>query len=781
MNCAGPVLWDCARQPSMNSENVGKGVPLMTLRKPLASLLLLALISPAFIARPLPAQDPARNPVQNSAQHAVPPAVFGYRNFTAEAKIEKQFLAVPSAKLAGQELKILTGEPHLAATPEDRKTAEYVARKFRAAGLETEIVPYRVLLNQPKLVRVEAYDASGKLLMSGPTREHVAGDPYQDDPRVVMPFNGSSGSGDVTAEVVYANYGRLEDFDQLAARHIDLHGKIVLARYGANFRGVKVYIAEERGAAGVLLYSDPQDDGYAKGDAYPLGPWRPETGVQRGAVQYLFKFPGDPETPGVASTLDLPDSARGTPYGNQPRISSIPISSHDAAPILQALQGSVAPPGWQGALGFRYRLGVTGGPGSVKVHLVSEQDYQRRIIWDVIGKIKGTQFPAEWVVAGNHRDAWVYGAVDPGSGTAAMLEAVHGVGRLLRQGWRPKRTIVFASWDAEEEGLIGSTEWVEQNAPALTRAVAYFNTDIAVSGPDFTATAVPSLKQFLSELTRAVPSPLGGTVYQQWRVSHPAQNQPPAQSGSLDQDNRRATNAPFEAGEEVRVSDLGSGSDFTAFFQHAGVPSTDIGSEGPYGVYHSAFDNFAWYTQNADPNFVYLQEMARVFGLEALRMADADVLPYDYVAYAHAIRSYIDAARQKAEIPSDRSSSLGRKASGQGLNSLNFAPVQAAATRFSAAAERAHSLEISASGDLARLNLALRQTETALLSEQGLPHRPWYRHTIYAPGEYTGYAAVVIPGVNEALDAHDFNRAAQQLTVLAQALDRAAQALNSVQ
>jgi N-acetylated-alpha-linked acidic dipeptidase len=753
----------------------------MTLRKPLASLLLLALISPAFIARPLPAQDPARNPVQNSAQHAVPPAVFGYRNFTAEAKIEKQFLAVPSAKLAGQELKILTGEPHLAATPEDRKTAEYVARKFRAAGLETEIVPYRVLLNQPKLVRVEAYDASGKLLMSGPTREHVAGDPYQDDPRVVMPFNGSSGSGDVTAEVVYANYGRLEDFDQLAARHIDLHGKIVLARYGANFRGVKVYIAEERGAAGVLLYSDPQDDGYAKGDAYPLGPWRPETGVQRGAVQYLFKFPGDPETPGVASTLDLPDSARGTPYGNQPRIISIPFSSHDAAPILQALQGSVAPPGWQGALGFRYRLGVTGGPGSVKVHLVSEQDYQRRIIWDVIGKIKGTQFPAEWVVAGNHRDAWVYGAVDPGSGTAAMLEAVHGVGRLLRQGWRPKRTIVFASWDAEEEGLIGSTEWVEQNAPALTRAVAYFNTDIAVSGPDFTATAVPSLKQFLSELTRAVPSPLGGTVYQQWRVSHPAQNQPPAQSGSLDQDNRRATNAPFEAGEEVRVSDLGSGSDFTAFFQHAGVPSTDIGSEGPYGVYHSAFDNFAWYTQNADPNFVYLQEMARVFGLEALRMADADVLPYDYVAYAHAIRSYIDAARQKAEIPSDRSSSLGRKASGQGLNSLNFAPVQAAATRFSAAAERAHSLEISASGDLARLNLALRQTETALLSEQGLPHRPWYRHTIYAPGEYTGYAAVVIPGVNEALDAHDFNRAAQQLTVLAQALDRAAQALNSVQ
>jgi N-acetylated-alpha-linked acidic dipeptidase len=742
----------------------------MTLRRPLASLLLLALIPLAFIALPLAAQSPD--------QYATPSAVFGYRNFTAEAKIEKQFLAVPSAKLAGEELKTLTAAPHLAATPEDRKTAEYVARKFRAAGLETEIVPYRVLLNQPKAVRVEAYDSHGKLLMSGPTREHVAGDPYQDDPRVVMPFNGSSGSGDVTAEVVYANYGRLEDFDQLAARHIDLHGKIVLARYGSNFRGVKVYIAEERGAAGVLLYSDPQDDGYAKGDPYPLGPWRPETGVQRGAVQYLFKFPGDPETPGVASTLELPDSARGTPYGNQPRIISIPISFRDAAPILKALQGPSAPPEWQGALGFRYHLGVTGGPGSVRVHLVSEQDYQRRIIWDVIGKIKGTEYPAEWVVAGNHRDAWVYGAVDPGSGTAAMLEAVHGIGKLLRQ---PKRTIVFCSWDAEEEGLIGSTEWVEQNAPALARAVAYFNTDIAVSGPDFTASAVPSLKQFLRELTRAVPSPLGGTVYQQWRVSHPAKSEHSAQGEHTDQDNRRTANAPSEAGEEVRISDLGSGSDFTAFFQRAGVPSTDIGSEGPYGVYHSVFDNFAWYTENADPNFVYLQEMARVFGLEALRMADADVLPYDYVAYAHAISSYIDAAKRKAGVPSGRSSSLGQKATGAEVDGLDFADAEAAANRFSSAAERAYRLEISATGDLARLNLALRQAETALLSEHGLPNRPWYRHTIYAPGEYTGYAAVVIPGVNEALDAHDATRAAQQLTVLTQALDRAARTLNSVQ
>jgi N-acetylated-alpha-linked acidic dipeptidase len=387
----------------------------------------------------------------------------------------------------------------------------------------------------------------------------------------------------------------------------------------------------------------------------------------------------------------------------------------------------------------------------VRAHLVSVQDYQRRIIWDVIGKIKGSEFPDDWVVIGNHRDAWVYGAVDPSSGTAAMLESVHGIGALLKQGWRPKRTIVFASWDAEEEGLVGSTEWVEQNAKALERAVAYFNTDVGVAGPDFSAAAVPSLKEFLRELTRSVPSPLGGTVYQQWKINSAGGNE------------RRRSNAPPVAGEEVSIGDLGSGSDFTPFLQHAGVPSTDISSGGPYGVYHSVFDNYAWYTQYADPNFVYLQEMARVFGLEALRMADADVLPYDYVAYAREISSYIEAAK--------------RKAGEQGLNTLDFGPAQAAATRLSVAAEHAHGLQIAASGDLAKLNVTLRQAETDLTSEAGLPNRPWFRHTIYAPGEYTGYAAVVIPGVNEAIDSKDKQRAAQQLTVLTQALNRAAQTM----
>ncbi|MDR3754356.1 MAG: M28 family peptidase [Terracidiphilus sp.] len=718
----------------------------MNLRTTLAFLALPAVLSVVLPSNRLAAQA--------TPQPGPSPTSFGYSDFNAEARLEEKFMAVPDPKLAGEELKTLTLEPHLAATPEDRNTAEYVAGKFRAAGLQTEIVPYRVLLNWPKVVRVEAWDEAGHLLMSGPTPEHVQGDPAADNPRVVMPFNGSSGSGDVTAEVVYANYGRAEDFNELAARNIDLHGKIVICRYGSNFRGVKVYLAQQRGAVGVLLYSDPQDDGYAKGDAWPIGPWRPETGVQRGSVQFLFKYPGDPETPGVASTLDLPDSARilnsSGPDGSQPYIPSIPLSYHDAAPILQALKGPSVPQSWQGALPFHYHMG----PGGEKVHLVSQQDYQRRIIWDVIGKVEGSQEPDAWVVVGNHRDAWVYGAVDPNSGTAAMLEAAHGIGSLLRQGWRPRRTIVFCSWDAEEEGLIGSTEWVEQQGRALDHAVAYFNIDVGVSGPDFSASAVPSLKEFVRDVARSVPSPLGGSVYRQWRLKPALESE------------HRQSNAPPILGEEVHLGDLGSGSDFTPFLQHAGVPATDIESTGPYGVYHSAFDDFAWFTQNADPHFLYLQQMARVLGVEAMRMADADLLPYDYAAYARAISAYLEAAKHRA--------------SDAGLGSLDFAPAQAAAARFSTAAQRAHTVQSAPSGDLARLNLALRQTEAALLSDAGLPDRPWYRHTIFAPGEHTGYAAVVLPGVNEAVDAQDRNLAAQQLQVLTQALNRAASVLETV-
>jgi N-acetylated-alpha-linked acidic dipeptidase len=503
----------------------------------------------------------------------------------------------------------------------------------------------------------------------------------------------------------------------------------------------------------VLIYSDPQDDGYYQGDAYPNGAWRPDSGVQRGSVQYLFKYPGDPQTPGVASTVDLPDSARLDPLktGNQPSIISVPISYHDAEPILKALQGPNVPKGWQGALPFSYHLGGSG----VSVHLISDQDYQVRTIWDVIGKIKGTEYPDNWVVVGNHRDAWVYGAVDPNSGTAAMLEAVHGFGALLKTGWKPKRTIVVCSWDAEEEGLIGSTEWVEQHGKALEHAVAYFNVDVAVAGTVFGAEAVPSLKQFIREVTQEVPSPKGGSVYYQWKLEGIG-NSDKSNTGHVDH-----ANAPSE---DVAVGDLGSGSDFTPFLQHVGVPSTDMGSHGPYGVYHSVFDNYAWYTMNADPGFVYLQEMARILGLEALHMADTDVLPYDYVTYAKEIASYLEAAKRK------------KAAAG-----LDFAPAEEAAARFLRAAEAVHVLQSKPNANPAQLNQTLRATEGAFINEAGLPNRPWYKHTIYAPGEFTGYAAVVIPGVNESIDAKNASVAAQQLVVLTKSLNAAAQTLESIQ
>jgi N-acetylated-alpha-linked acidic dipeptidase len=684
------------------------------------------------------------------------PEFFGYKDFSAQSKLDSEFLTVPNAKIAGADLKALTAAPHVAGSKEDHETAEYVAAKFRAAGLETMIVPYVAWMNLPKKIEVRAFSANGKLLMAGPTREHVAGDRYDDDPRIVMPFNGSSPSADITAEVVYVNYGRPQDFAQLAKLGVSVKGKIVLVRYGANYRGVKVFIAQQHGAAGVIIYSDPQDDGYFRGDTYPRGPYRPETGVQRGSVEYMFKFPGDVTTPGIASTPNLPASKRIPPSESaaMPKIPSTPLSWHDAAPILKNLGGHVVPKGWQGALPFTYHVG---GADKVKVHMLLDQDYAFRPLWDVIGRIPGTEYPNAWVIAGNHRDAWTFGAVDPNSGTAAMLEAVRGIGTLLKQGWRPKRTIIFASWDGEEEGLIGSTEWSEAHPDQLAHAVAYFNMDVGVSGPDFEAEAVPSLKQFVRAVTRQVPSPAGGTVYEQWmseqaekrEASHPRLGFNENREGDADQNG-------------VRIGDLGSGSDYTPFIQHFGVPATDISSSGPYGVYHSAFDDFQWFTQNADPTFVYEQQQARVFGLEALDMADTDVLPYDYVTYAREITGYLVNAEKKAK---------------RDKMTLNFDLVLAATHRFLAAAEGVRPLQENPRGNEVSLNAALRQTEEDLLSPKGLPNRPWFKHTIYAPGEYTGYAAVVVPGVNEAIDAHDATTARQQLAVLTQAIAKAAQTL----
>jgi N-acetylated-alpha-linked acidic dipeptidase len=683
-------------------------------------------------------------------------AIFGFRDAAAESAIEARFLAVPDPKLAAEHLRILTQAPHMAGTVEDKATADYVAQKFRESGLDTEIVEYKVWINYPVEISVDLTAPAG-VEMHGPTREHVDGDPYQDDPRVVMPFNGMSPSGDVEADVVYANYGTPEDFEKLDKLNIDVRGKIVLVRYGQNFRGVKVFVAQEHGAAGVIIYSDPADDGWRRGDKYPDGPWRPDTGVQRGSVGFMFEFPGDPTTPGTAA---LPSAQRISPEqsAQMPKIPVTPISYHDAWPILQHLGGPDSPREWQGSLPFTYHIGA--GPARVKMHL--KQDYQFRSLWDVIGRVKGNGLPDEWVIAGNHRDAWVYGAVDPNSGTAAMLESVHGVGQLLKSGWRPKRTLLFCSWDGEEEGLMGSTEWVEQHEAELKTAVAYFNVDVAVSGTKFGASAVPGLKQFLRDVTKVVPSPKGGTVYDAWQKSAQP-DAPSTQSPTEAIGDSRRTPAAHVTGD-VPVGDLGSGSDYTAFLQHAGVPSTDVSSSGPYGVYHSVFDNLAWFKKFADPDFVYEQEMARVLGLEAVRMADADVLPYDYEEYGKEVTAYLDAAHRRAD---DKF--------GKGM--LDFDGVDAAARHFQSAGAKILGKQKDLPRDVSRLNQALLGAERAMLVPQGLPHRSWFRHAIYAPGEYTGYAAVVIPGVNEALDKGDGERARQQLAALASALERAAKTL----
>jgi N-acetylated-alpha-linked acidic dipeptidase len=692
------------------------------------------------------------------------PQVFGYSDFTQQAKWDTAFIAIPDPVLAGQHLKTLTSAPHWASSPEDYATAVYVADKFKAAGLQTEIVPYKVLLNKPVKILIEAFDADGKKLMSGPTPEHVdnknGGDPFQDDPRILPAFNGSSPSGDVTAEVVYANYGTLADFQQLAKLGISVKDKIVIVRYGENFRGIKTYIAQQYGAKGVLIYSDPADDGYFRGDVYPKGPWRPDTAVQRGSIQFLPIYPGDPTTPGIAATLDLPASKRipaDKLQANQASIPTNPLSYKDAAPILKALGGDESPRDWQGALPFTYHLGASAKNSVTKVtvHMHLEQDIALRTIWDVTGTIPGTS-PTQkddWVVAGNHRDAWVYGAVDPNSGTAAMLETVHGLGALLKQGWHPQRTIVIGSWDAEEEGLMGSTEWAEQHEKILAHAVAYFNTDVAVSGPDFNASAVPSLKQFVRELTKEVPSPKGGTVYDQWKAG---------QAASADTTNRRRPRPAADA--DVRIGTLGSGSDYTPFIQHLGVPSTDIGSDGPYGVYHSTFDDYTWFTKFGDPTFAYEQQQARVFGLEILHMADTDVLPYDYQLYGKEIVGYLDAAQKRAT---------------EQKLTLDFTTALTAARRFATAGNAIRTTQAAPPSDATALNQSLRDAEEALLNPVGLPKRAWYKHTIYAPGEFTGYAAVVIPGVNEAIEAANPTLAQSQLTTLTEALNRSAAILEA--
>ncbi|MGA8035260.1 MAG: M28 family metallopeptidase [Candidatus Acidiferrales bacterium] len=683
---------------------------------------------------------------------------FSAARIADEHALEQKFRAIPDPAHAESNLRQLTSEPHLAGTEASKRVAEWLRSQYQSYGFDTQIVSYSVWMAQPKQVSLELTTPQKETLAT--PEAGIPEDKDTFDKRAVMAFNAYVPSADVTASVVYVNYGTQEDYRVLQSLGISVEGKIALARYGRCYRGIKTKLAEEHKAVGVILYSDPEDDGYDAGDMFPRGPWRPMSGIQRGSVEYTQIYPGDPLTPGVAATLDAKRLAPAEAT-NLSHIPTLPINPQDGAAILSKLDGPHVPRSWQGGLPFTYHVGA----GSAVAHIRLVMDYQQRPIFDVIAKLHGTS-DDEWVVLGNHHDAWVFGAVDPSSGTATMLETARGLGDLVRSGWKPRRTIVMCEWDGEEEGLIGSTEWVEQNRAELqAKAVAYLNTDVGVAGPNLSASAVPSLKEFVRDATRSVSNPQSGeSVYETWRA-HDARAEV-EELGSA----RPAGQA--EASGEAPISALGAGSDFCPFLDFAGIPSADVGFVGDYGVYHSLYDDFYWMKKFGDPEFKYHAALAKLLGTMALRLDEADVLPFDYGSYAGEISRAVQ--------------ELQKRAGEQGINSNDVKPVVDAAGQLSeSAAKLAHALQSGGGlsidpGAQARLNRDLASVDQALLTPEGLRGRTWYKHTIYAPGSYAGYSAEVLPGPSEALDRKDAPAFETESKALAAALRRAAARLDEI-
>ena len=649
---------------------------------------------------------------------------------------------LPSPDHARAAHAFLTAEPHVAGSPRDRLLADWIRDRWREYGLEQiDITEHEVLLPYPTETIVEMPARTWRASLK---EEPVAGDPFSSRD-VGLPYHAYSASGDVTAAVVYAGSGNPADYDWLASRGIDIKGKIALVRYSVpySYRGFKALTAEQRGAAGILIYSDPADDGFKKGKMYPDGPWGPESHIQRGGVVYDFRVPGDPLTPGWASTPGAKRIAR-TEAVSLPKIMSVPLSWKDARVLLEALGGPDAPASWKGGLPMTYRAG----PTSTAVHMRVQMDDKVRPIWTVTGRITGTTNPDQLVIAGNHRDAWVYGGVDPSSGTASLMELARSLGALARQGVRPKRTIVFASWDAEEFTLTSSTEWGEQHASMLgANAVAYLNVDSSASGINFGAVAVPSLNRLIAEVAGDVIDP------DTRRSIAEAHRRGAHEGGAL----------PGGTGSDLVNNRLGSGSDYTVFLNFLGIPVVDMSFTGPYGVYHSIYDNHIWMTRFGDPKFLYHTAMARLWGVMTLRLANADVVPLDYRAYAERLGEFVNETVAAANR-TDRAA---------------FTPLEAAVDRFASAARvmdaRIDALLAARTADVSATAAAtktLMKVERALLDRDGIPGRPWYRHLIYAPKPT--YAPEVLPGIAEAIEAGDRARLADQIARLTAALDRAA-------
>jgi N-acetylated-alpha-linked acidic dipeptidase len=675
-----------------------------------------------------------------------PPVVRGFdaKSSAAELDLEKRFKAMPSAKANEADFDVMTAEPHHVGSPYEIKLADYVADRMKDAGLDATKYEYSVLLPWPGERRIEITAPEAVKLQV--EEETLPSDKWANMPGIMPAYNAYSPSGDVTGDVVYVNFGVPADYDELQKLGVDVKGKIVLARYGGSWRGIKPKVAAEHGAIGCLIYSDPREDGYFQGDIYPDGPFRAWGMIQRGSVMDMPRYPGDPSTPDRPSKPGV----ERLPLDKITTLAPIPVqpmSYRDGVEILKRLHGPVAPDAWRGALPVTYHIG----PGPAKVHMRLQMDYAQRRLINVAGRVTGSKYPDEWVIVGSHRDAWTFGASDSVSGHVSMMATARAFGELMKGGWRPLRTIVFVSWDGEEPGLLGSTEWVEDLAADLrAHAAVYVNRDAGAGGTTFSASAVHSLTPFAYELAQSIP--VDGedkTLYDTWLER--SREQTPARDG------RPTLKAPT-------VGALGSGSDYTAFLDHVGIASLDMGlnGRGQDGTYHSTYDNPGWFKRYIDPQFRHSVLATEATGVALLRLANAEILPFDYEAYGKQIAEYVSDIEQQAT-----------KASVADAKKIDFAGLRGAAEAFGKAGA-----QLRAHADTVKdVNRRLIMAERDLIEPAGLPDRPWYRHVIYAPGLYTGYGVKTIPGVREAVDAGNYARAAEQATIVIRALQRAARTL----
>jgi N-acetylated-alpha-linked acidic dipeptidase len=661
----------------------------------------------------------------------------GYSDASAKTQVEweNKMRAIPKPELLREYMKRLSAEPHHVGTAYDKQNAEFIRDKFQSWGLDAKLEEFDVLFPTPKERVLEMIEP---LRFTAQLKEPVvAEDPDSGDEGQLPSYNAYSGDGDVTGQLVYVNFGVPADYEELAKRHIDVKGKIVIARYGGSWRGIKPKVAYEHGAIGCLIYSDPKDDGYYQGDVYPQGPYRPDQGVQRGSVMDMPVHPGDPLTPGIGAVK----GARRLPREEADvimKIPVLPISYGDALPLLKSLGGQVVPESWRGALPITYHHG----PGPARVHLKLSFDWSLKTLYDVIAKIEGSAYPDEWVVYGNHHDAWVNGAEDPTSGMVTVMEVGRSLGELVKQGWRPKRTIILCAWDGEEQGLLGSTEWVETHAEELTqKAVAYLNSDSTGKGW-LNAGGSHSLERFINEVARDVAQPTTNKSMLE------AMKERRIERAQTDADKKE-----LRERADLRIGALGSGSDYTPFLQHLGIASmnTGIGGDGGGGIYHSIYDSFYWYTKFSDATFEYGRGLSQFNGTIVMRLADADVLPFEFTNLADTVNGYINEIDKLA------------KASGS-PREINLASLSSAAKSLSESARRYEDAltKSTAKGfqqvkQAKALNELLYQSERKLTNAQGLPRRPWFRHQLYAPGFYTGYGVKTIPGVREAIEQKQWN------------------------